>query len=151
MKEKRHVVLSYAIILLLPLLSALIYAAYVFIVSAPTIESEIVRRIAVIGVPAALIIYYGYTRADKIVATLSGILFFPIFMVYTDILYDAVVQEYIYFSLHYWFSWRYFVDLLPLTLVYGLMGYFAARRTKSSLIISIFLGILVILLLLGID
>jgi len=91
MKEKWHVVLSHAIILLLPLLSALIYIAYVFIVSAPTIESEIVRRIAVLGVPTALIIYYGYARADKIVATLLGILFFPIFRVYTDILYEVVV------------------------------------------------------------
>ena len=149
--DKKKLIISTAMVILLPLLSALIYAAYVFIVSAPTIESEIVRRIAVLGVPAALIIYYGYTTEDKIVATLSGILFFPIFMVYTDILYDVVVQEYIYFSLHYWFSWRNFVDLLPLTLVYGLMGYFAARRTKSSLVVAISLGILMILVFLGID
>ncbi|HIH97093.1 MAG TPA: hypothetical protein HA348_06420 [Thermoplasmata archaeon] len=151
-----------AMIVLLPLLSALMYVGY-DLIRAPSIESEIVKhllwlqflsvfwRIIVFGIPAALIIFYGYTTGDKITSTLSGVFLIPIFDIYSSILFELLDPDFIMPSLHYWLSWNRLINLTPPMLIYGLMGYFASRRTKASLVVAISIGILMVLLFLGID
>jgi len=84
--NKKKMILSVAMIVLLPLLSALMYVGYDLYI--PIIlrctELEMVRRIIVLGVPAVLIIYYGCTTGDKITSTLSGVFLIPIFDIYSD-------------------------------------------------------------------
>ncbi|NMX21594.1 hypothetical protein C5S30_03995 [ANME-1 cluster archaeon GoMg4] len=160
--DKKKLIISTAMVILLPLLSALMYVGY-DLIRAPSIESEIVKhllwlqflsvfwRIIVFGIPAALIIFYGYTTGDKITSTLSGVFLIPIFDIYSSILFELLDQDFIMANLSYWLRWNRLIDLTPFMFIYGLMGYFASRRTKASLVVAISLGILMILLILGID
>ena len=87
-------------------------------------ELEMVRKIIVPGIPAALIIYYGYTTENKIVSTLSGALLIPIFNIYSEILFELLEPDFIMSSLHFWLRWEQFIDLAPPMFIYGLLGYF---------------------------
>jgi len=151
--NKKKLILSAAMIVLLPLLSALMYVGYDLYI--PIIlrctELEMVRRIIVLGIPAALIIYYGYTTENKIVSTLSGALLIPIFDIYSSILFELLDPDFIMANLSYWLSWNRLINLAPPVLIFGLLGYFASRRTKASLVVAIALGIFIILMFLGID
>ena len=148
--NKKKLILSAAMIVLLPLLSALINTGYVLAVRAitptPDIVAQGVGRIIFFGIPAALIIYYGYRTGDKITSTLSGVFFFPLFNFYSGIPFRSLIP-----FLRYWLSWKGFLDLAPPVLIFGLLGYFASRRTKASLVVAIALGIFIILMFLGID
>ena len=145
--DRKKLILSMAMIVLLPLLPALMYVGYKLI---PIIMKNIGLLfgmlyiwmiIIILGIPAALIIYYGYTTGDKIISTLSGAFLIPLFSIYSEILFELLDPHFIISSLGYWLRWGTIIDFTPLTLICGLMGYFASRRTKASFSASLCLGI----------
>lgn len=159
--DRKKLILSMAMIVLLPLLPALMYVGYKLI---PIIMKNIGLYIEmlfgmlyiwmiiiILGIPAALIIYYGYTTGDKIISTLSGAFLIPLFSIYSEILFELVDPHFIMSSLSYWLRWGTIIDFTPPTLICGLMGYFASRRTKASFSASIGLGILLVFMFVLID
>jgi len=129
----------------------------VMILLLPFLQMEQIFRILICGIPLSLIIAYGYITRDKITSTLSGILLCPLSQFYFGTIY-ALADH--YFTIEWlirrligWLGWLGWIDTLsfiPL-LICGLVGYFASRRTKVSLSIAIFFGILFIFIMLGID
>ncbi|MBN1133647.1 MAG: hypothetical protein JXA38_01725 [Methanosarcinaceae archaeon] len=153
--NQKRLIHSAVIIMLIPLLSALMEVSYkLFLV--PTMmpismELQQLSRILIFGVPSVLLIYYGYTTGNKVVATLCGVLLFPLNSIYAEILFELFDPEFIMAGLNYWFRWKTIIDFSPFTLICGLMGYFASIRTKASLLAGVCFGILLISILLLID
>jgi uncharacterized membrane protein (UPF0136 family) len=132
-----------AMILLLPLLSALIFIGCEIIAHPTSIKIIQVCKIIIFGTPILLLLAYGYITKEKITSILSGVFLIPLFFFYVDILYDK-------FDPYFWLRWMVLYEYSPFMLICGLAGYFASRRTKVSLLIAIFFGILFVYIMWGI-
>ncbi|AKB84721.1 MULTISPECIES: nitrous oxide reductase family maturation protein NosD [Methanococcoides] len=151
---KKKSIISVSMILLLPLLPALIGVIYELHLLETIISillwNYLFIRFLEFGLPAAVIIFYGYTTEDKLFSTLSGVFLIPLFFIYADILLGMLDPQSI-MNLGYWLQWNAIVDVSPFMVLYGLIGYFGARRTKLSLIISICIAIFILVIISGID
>jgi len=143
--NKKKMILSVAMIVLLPLLSALIFMGCEIIAHPTSIKMIQVCKIIIFCTPIPLIIAYGYITKEKITSTLSGVFLIPLFFFYVDILY-----LYDKFDPYFWLRWMVLYEYSPFMLICGLVGYFASRGTKVSLSIAIFFGVLFIFIMLGI-
>ena len=136
-------------ILLLPLFIALMFTVEKIITPSlkPSIQMQQAFRVITFGIPILIITVYGYITKNKLTSTLSGVFLMPLSFFYIDIIFDL-------FNYHFirnWLSWKVILDLIPFMLIYGLVGHFASRGTKISLLIAIFIGIPFIFFILGID
>lgn len=148
MTDNQKRLIHLAIILLLPLLPALlIVGSNLYLI--PAFCQWF--RILIFSAPSALIIYYGYATGNKVVATLCGALLMALVVIYTEILFELFDPEFIMAGLNHWLRWNTILDLAPFTLICGLMGYFASRRTKASLLASVLLGILFVFIMASLD
>ncbi len=146
MTDNQKRLIHLAIIILLPLLPALLIVGYnLYLIPAFDIDEWF--GILIFSAPSALIIYYGYATGNKVVATLCGALLLPLVDIYTGILLELFDPEFIMAGLNYWLRWRRIINYAPFTLICGLMGYFASRRTKASLLASVLLGILFVFIM----
>ncbi|WP_340819647.1 hypothetical protein [Methanolobus sp. WCC4] len=150
--DKNRSIVSAAIVVLLPLLPALIDVGYKLY--SPIMEDVILHILmttVIFGVPAAFIIYYGYTTGDEITSTLSGVFLVPLYSLYSDILLELLDPHFIISGAGYWLRITTFIDLAIPAVICGAMGYFASRRTRKSLLVSVFLGMVFILMFSLID
>ena len=146
--NQKRLIYSVAIILLLPLLPALLIVGYnLYLIQA----FEQWFRILIFSAPLALIIYYGYATGNKVVAALCGALLLPLIHIYTQILFELFDPEFIMTGLNNWLSWTRIINNTPSTLICGLMGYFASRRTKASLLASVLLGAFFVFIMASLD
>lgn len=144
--NQKRLIYSVAIILLLPLLPALLRVGYELY-----LRPADWFRILIFSAPPALIIYYGYATGNKVVATLCGALLLPLADIYAGILFELFDPEFIMAGLNYWLRWIRIINYAPSTLICGLMGYFASRRTKASLLASVLLGIFFVFIMASLD
>ncbi|ABE51638.1 NosD domain-containing protein [Methanococcoides burtonii] len=152
--DKKRSILSTSMILLLPLLPTLIGVMHELHLLETIISihpwNYMLIRILEFGLPAAVIIFYGYTTGDKIFSTLSGVFLIPLFSIYAEVLME-MLNPYFILNLGHWLRWNAIVAIFPFMVLYGLTGYFGARRTKVSLIISICIAIFILVIISGID
>ena len=87
-RELPRRILTFVMIILLPLVPALMYVGYHLMIPdlLPSGEFQMTVRILIIGIPAALLIYYGHRTGNRITSTLSGALLAPLFLRYSEIL-----------------------------------------------------------------
>ncbi|WP_342306297.1 hypothetical protein [Methanolobus sp. ZRKC5] len=150
--DKNRSIVSAAIIILHPLLPALMDVGYKLY--SPIMEDiilHILMTTIIFGVPAALIIYYGYTTGDEMTSTLSGVFLIPLYNLYSDILLELLDPHFIMTGTGYWLQITTFIDLAIPALICGAMGYFASKRTRAFLWVSVFFGMLLILMFVLID
>lgn len=146
--NQKRLIYSVAIILLLPLLLALLRVGYELYLR-PAFDQWF--RILIYGAPSALIIYYGYATENKVVATLCGALLNPLSGIYSFIFFALFDPEFKMAGLNYWLRWNAILDYDIFILICGLMGYFASRRTKASLLASVLLGIFFVFIMISLD
>jgi len=146
--NQKRLIHSIAIIMLIPLLSALMEMGYMLYLR-PELDQWF--GILIFSAPSALIIYYGYATGNKVVATLCGALLLPLLDIYTQIFFEMFDPEFIMTGLNYWLHWIRIINYAPFTLICGLMGYFASRRTKASLLASVLLGTFFVFIMASLD
>ncbi|TQD27929.1 hypothetical protein [Methanolobus vulcani] len=145
--DKNKSILSAAIVVLLPLLPALIDVGYkLYLPIMEDVILHILMTIIVFGVPEAVIIYYGYTTGDNITSTLSGVFLIPLYIFYSEILLELSDPDFIMAGLGHWLRIITIIDLVIPALICGVMGYCASKRTRASLLVSIFSGTFLILI-----
>ena len=144
---------SLLIILLIPLLPALIWVLYE-IKSTPTpMQFQLLMRFIIFGSPIILLIYYGHITGNKIISILVGMSLFPLLFFYAEVI-GGLIDPHpgrIWTLIKPSFLFGFIIDLAPMMLLHGLIGYLASQRTKAYLLASIFLSILYLILLSGID
>jgi len=139
------------IILLLPLLMASLFEGYGLMVPVvlPSTELQMVLKAMIFGIPVAILIGFGRWTGDGTGTTLSGLLLFPLFWIYTQVLSQMFDPGFVATPL-YGLNWNFFAGTAPFVLISGSMGWFASRKTNQSLFIAIALGVLSIVIIVGI-
>ncbi|MDI6885375.1 MAG: hypothetical protein QMD22_03325 [archaeon] len=149
-KELFRMIGRLAMILLLPLALSLTYMILTYMIHGrlrPSLEPH--AGAIIHGIFISLIIAYGYITKDKIASILSGIFLIPLSLAYADFLSDFPDPYFVTRWVRLITSGV--VILNPYILLGGLVGYFASRGTKVSLLVAILLGILFSLFVLGVD
>lgn len=152
--NQKRLIHSVAIIMLFPLLLALMEVGYMFYlvpIMPISLKLQQLFRILIHGVPLALMIFYGYATGNKVVATLCGALLLPLESIYAEIIFERFDPEFIMADLNYWLRWNTILDFVPFILICGLIGYFASKRTKASLLASIVLFMIYLFIMINLD
>lgn len=145
--DKKRMFFSAAMMILLPLLPALMDTGYKLY--SPIMEDNILHilmTIIIYGLPAAVIIYYGYTTGDNITSTLSGVFLIPLYILYSEIFMELFDPHFVMAGLGHWLRITTIIDLVIFALICGIMGYCASKRTRALLSLSVFFGTLLILI-----
>lgn len=143
--------LAPVLIFLLSILPALMFVGYSIMVPTllPSTELQGTLKILIIGIPIAILVYYGHRTGDIIGSIFSGALLFPLFFLYSQIFSQMFDPSFLMTPLS-GLNWNIFIGMAPFILILSLLGYFASRKTNGSLLIALSLGVLAIVIILGI-
>lgn len=144
---------SLLIILLIPLLPALIWVLYE-IKSTPTpMQLQLLMRFIIFGSPVILLIYYAHITGNKIFSILVGMSLFPLIFFYAEIIGELIDPHpgRIWTLIKPSFLFGLIIDVAPIMVLHGLIGYFASKRTKINLLASIVLFMAYLFIMINID
>jgi hypothetical protein len=131
-----------ALVLLLPLPSALIFTAYsVFtMVLLPSTELQTALKLLVVAIPSSTLIVYGWYTRDSTGSALAGVLLVPLFWLYVQV--PALLPDpgFMPAAPVAWANPDLYTGFLPFALLFGAAGILAARRTVVSLLLAIAAG-----------
>lgn len=141
-----------AMILLLPLPSALIFSGFAIMtpIILPSTEIQMAVKALMVAIPASVLILYGRYTHDKIGSTLSGAFLFPVFGLYAQVLgylFDPGIILVLPAQLP---GWDLFAGTVPFVVLLGVMGFLASRKTNVSLLIALAMGFLAVAIVTGI-
>lgn len=145
-------IIAPVLILLLPLLPALMVVGWNLVIPVvlPSTELQKVVRVLTVGLPLAILIWFGRSTGDGFGSAIAGALLFPLITIYSEVI-GQMSGFGLLVSPPDRLIWGAFSSAVLFILILSVMGYFASKKTNGSLLVALALAGLVMAIMMGIN